>query len=80
MGFAVSVTDVPLQIVPSSLVVPDVSVKLIDGLGSEFTVTDADTDAAQFVEVLVTVTVYAVVEVGETDLSFPVAPIGAAHE
>lgn len=56
VGFAVSVTDVPLQIIPSLFVVPDVSVKLMVGLGFVFTVTDDDTDAEQLVEELVTVT------------------------
>jgi hypothetical protein len=47
---------------------------------TEFTVTDAEAVAEQVVVVFVTVTVYAVVELGETTLPFPVVLIGAAHE
>src|SRR4051812_11697309 len=49
------------------------------GVGSEFTVTDVDTDEEQLLADPVTVTVYEVVEAGETDLLFPVALIGAAQ-
>jgi hypothetical protein len=80
VGLAVSVTDAPVQIIPSLLAVPEVSAILIVGDGKEFTVTDAATDAAQLVVAFVTVTVYAVVETGETALLFPLALIGAAHE
>ena len=78
-GVTVSVTASPLQIVPSLLVAPEVSVKLITGK-MEFTLTDADTDAKQAVVELVTVTVYEAFEDGETTLSFPLALIGAAHK
>ena len=57
MGLAVSVTDVPLQIVPSLLAVPDVSVKLMVGFCNEFTATEAEAEVEQLVVELVTVTV-----------------------
>ena len=57
MGLAVRVTDAPLQIVPSLLVVPEVSAKVILGVGKVFTVTEAEVVAEQPVVVLVTVTV-----------------------
>ena len=57
VGLAISVTDVPLQIVPSLLVVPEVSVKVIVGLGSALTVTEAGIEAEQLVLELVTETV-----------------------
>jgi hypothetical protein len=53
----VSVTDAPLHITPSLLVVPEVSVKLITGLGNAFTVTVAEVWAEQPVLEFVTVTV-----------------------
>ena len=46
-----------MQIVPSLLVVPDVSANVTLGVGSEFTVIEAETDAAQLVVELVTVTI-----------------------
>jgi hypothetical protein len=75
----VSVTDAPAHIIPSLFVVPEVSAKVIVGLGNELTVTDADAEEEQFDVELVTVTVYEVVETGETDLLFPVALIGEAQ-
>ena len=68
VGFAVSVTEVPLQIIPSLFAVPEVSVKLMVGPGNEFTITEAEVEAAQLVVELVTVTVYEVVEEGETEI------------
>ena len=65
--------------VPSLFVVPDVSVKVIVG-ETELPVTDEDADAKQAVVELVTVTVYDVVELGETTLLFPLALIGAGQE
>jgi hypothetical protein len=56
VGFATRVTLSPEQIIPSSFVVPDVSVKAIAAVGSVFTVTEAETDAAQAVLEFVTVT------------------------
>ena len=50
------------------------------GLGNEFTVTDVEAEAEHAVVELVTVTVYEVVEAGDTDLLFPLALIGAAQE
>jgi hypothetical protein len=43
-------------------------------------VIDVEAVAEQPLVVLVTVTSYTVEEVGVTDLLFPLAPIGAAHE
>jgi hypothetical protein len=71
----VSVTDSPVQIIPSLLASPEVSVKEMTG-ETELTVTDADTEAKQAVDELVTVTVYDAVEVGDTTLPFPAALIG----
>jgi hypothetical protein len=65
--------------VPSLFAVPDASAMLIVGLGNVFTVTEAFTEAKQAVLVFVTVTVYDVVDVGETTLLFPVPPGGLAH-
>ena len=57
VGFAVSVTASPLQVIPSSSVVPDVSAKLIVGEGNGFTVTEVEVEAEQAVVEFVTVTV-----------------------
>lgn len=75
-----SVTAAPLQVIPSSFVVPEVSVKVTVGLGSELTVTDVEVEAEQAVVEFVTVISYEVLEAGETTLLFPVALIGDAHE
>jgi hypothetical protein len=56
VGFAVSVTLSPLQVIPSSFVVPEVSVNEIVGLGKKLTVTEDETEAAQFVVEFVIVT------------------------
>jgi hypothetical protein len=71
----VRVTAVPSQMVPSLLAVPDVSVKAIAGLGNGLTVTEADTELKQLVVVLVTVTVYEVVEEGLTIMLSLVPPV-----
>ena len=57
IGLAVSITAAPLQVMPSLFLVPDVSAMPIVGLGKACTVTEAETDAAQLVVELVTVTV-----------------------
>ena len=54
--------------------------KVMVGLGNEFTVTDVEAEAEHAVAELITVTSYEVVEAGETTLLFPLALIGAAHE
>jgi hypothetical protein len=54
---AVRVTADPAQIIPSLEAVPDVSVKLMLGLGRGLTVTTEETEAEQIVVELVTVTV-----------------------
>ena len=59
---------------------PDISVTLIVGLGNVFTVTEVEVEAEHAVVEFVTVTVYEVVDDGETTLLFPLALIGAAHE
>jgi len=63
---AVRVTLAPLQIVPSLLAVPDVSVTVIEGVGSGLTVIVFDAVAVH-PSALVTVTVYVVVTIGETE-------------
>jgi hypothetical protein len=78
-GLAVSVTAAPLQVVPSSEVVPEFSSTLMVGLGKLFTVILLPAVAEQFVAVVVTVTTYEVVDAGDTDLLFPVPPTGLAH-
>ena len=78
-GDAIRLTVSPLQMIPSLLVVPEVSVNAMLGLGNELTVTVADADAKQLVVEFVTVTVYEVVDEGETTLLLPLALIGAAH-
>jgi hypothetical protein len=60
--------------------VPDVSTVEMVGLGKTSTVIDVEAEAEHAVVEFVTVIVYAVVEVGETTLLFPLALIGAAHE
>ena len=55
----------PVQIVPSLLVVPDVSATVIDGVGSALTVIVVEVVAVH-PSALVTVTVYVVVVIGET--------------
>ena len=52
----VSVADSPAQIMPSLLVVPDVSVTLMTGVGSGLTVMIVEVEVVQPLE-LVTVTV-----------------------
>jgi ribosomal protein L13E len=56
VGLAVRVTDVPLQIIPSSLAVPEDSVNAMVGEGRGFTVIETEAEAEQAVEVLVIVT------------------------
>jgi hypothetical protein len=56
VGFAVSVAEAPVHIIPSLFVVPEFSVIVMLGAGNELTVTVADAGAAQLVVVLVTVT------------------------
>jgi hypothetical protein len=79
IGLAVSVTEDPLQIIPSLLVVPEVSAKLTVGDGSGFTVTEAEVEAEQALLKLVTVTEYEVVDDGETEM-LSVEPPGEDHE
>ena len=43
--------------IPSLFAAPEVSEKVIEAAGTGFTVTDAEAEAAQFVDELVTVTV-----------------------
>jgi hypothetical protein len=62
---AVSVALAPVQIVPSLLVVPDVSATVIIGVGSALTVIVVDDVAVQPSE-LVTVTVYVASAIGDT--------------
>ena len=67
---AVNVAPSPLQIAPSSSVVPDVSVTVIEGIGRSLTVIVADVlDAQLFASV--TVTVYVVVDIGLTEIDAP---------
>jgi hypothetical protein len=56
-GLAASVTASPLQITPSLLAVPEVSVNEIVGVGRGLTVTEADAVAEHAIVGLVTVTV-----------------------
>jgi FKBP-type peptidyl-prolyl cis-trans isomerase (trigger factor) len=49
------------------------------GLGNEFTVTEVDAEAEQAVDVSVTVTLYPVVEAGDTTMLSAVPP-GEDHE
>jgi hypothetical protein len=61
---AVSVALAPVQIVPSLLVLPDVSVTVMDGVGSGLTVIVVVVVAVQ-PSAFVTVTVYVVVVMGD---------------
>lgn len=70
---AVSVAEVPLQILPSSAVVPDVSVTAIDAVGNGFTVMVLV--AVEVQPTLETVTVYVVVVVGVVVMAAVVAPV-----
>lgn len=63
---AVRVTLAPLQMVPSLLAVPEVSATVIAGIGSGLTVMVVDAVAVH-PSALVTVTVYVVVTIGETE-------------
>lgn len=79
VGLAISVTDAPLQITPSSFAVPDVSDILTVALGNVFTVTEVDVDAEQAVVELVTVTEYALVDEGDMEI-LSLVPPGEDHE
>jgi hypothetical protein len=57
VGLAVSVADDPLQIVPSLLVVPELSAMPMVDVGNGLTVTEAEAEVEQAVVELVTVTV-----------------------
>jgi hypothetical protein len=57
VGLAIRVTLSPEQMIPSLLLAPEVSVKLIVGLGKELTVTEAAAEAMQLVVEFVTITV-----------------------
>jgi hypothetical protein len=56
-GFAIKITDAPLQIIPSSFAAPEDSEKAMAGAGRELTVTVAEAGATQLLVVLVTLTV-----------------------
>ena len=70
---AVKVADAPAQMIPSSFVVPEVSVTTIAGTESGTTVMVEDVVAVQ--PFRLTVTVYAVVEAGVTVIAAVVAPV-----
>jgi hypothetical protein len=76
---AVSEALAPLQIVPSSFVVPDVSVTTIDGIGSGFTVIVVAVVVSQPSE-FVTVTVYVVVVAGDSVIAAVASPVSHAYE
>ena len=71
---AVSVAEAPLQMIPSLLATPEVSVTAMAGVGSGFTVMVVEAVAEQ-PAALVTVTVYVVVVVGETVIAAVDMPV-----
>jgi hypothetical protein len=64
----------PRQMIPSLLVVPDVSTTVVAGVGSGFTVIVV-VDTAVQPAALVTVTVYVVVPPGVTEIEAVFAPV-----
>ncbi len=62
---AVSVALAPVQMIPSLLFVPDISVTAMDGVGSALTVI-VDDEVAVHPSAFVIVTVYVVFKIGET--------------
>ena len=70
----VMVTASPLQIFPSSIVVPEVSVTSTDTVGGVFTVIVTELVLVQLLA-SVTVTVYEVVVVGETLIEDVMSPV-----
>jgi hypothetical protein len=68
------VTGSPLQIFPSSGVVPDISVTSTDTVGGVFTVIVTELVLVQLLA-SVTVTVYEVVVVGETLIADVMSPV-----
>lgn len=62
---AVSVALSPVQMIPSLLVAPDISVTVMDGVGSALTVI-VEEEVAVHPSAFVTVTVYVVFVLGET--------------
>jgi len=71
---AVSSTSSPAQVVPSSLVVPDISVAAMEAVGGVFTVIVVDAEAVQPLA-SVTVTVYVVVVEGEYVMEGPISTV-----